>query len=221
MTINPNHVNSNLLMGYTLRSRGLIYESFTYFDKVTKLDPLEPWSYAARGLSFWLMGKIDTAFAEYDKTLQLEPNDSETLSFYISNLLMMKKWRKAAPLMTRFINISPTRDVKAFKAWLLAAKGQKEEALQEFEKSGVGRNSDRMVLNILLGFTAEALEYLVERHRKESDDYSVSRYIHLKNHPFYDSMRDDVRFKKLLAEEKEKYPLVLKYYGFSDLKYKK
>ena len=216
LTINPNHVNSNLMMGYTLRNQGLIYKSFANFDKVTKMDSLEPWSYAARGLSFWLMGNIDSAFIEYDKTLQLEPNDSENLSFYISNLRMMKKWQKAAPLLTRFINISPTRDVTAFKAWLLAVKGKNKEALEAFEKSGVGRNSDRMVLNNLLGFTDEAIKCLVERHQKESDDYSISRYIHLKHHPFYDSMRGDIQFKKILAQEKEKYPLVLKYYGFSE-----
>lgn len=127
---------------------------------------------------------------------------------------MMKMWQKAEQFLARFINVSPTRDITVFKSWLLAAKDAKKEAIIAFEKSAAGSEYDRMVLNNLLGFTDEAIEYLVERHQKEINDYSISRYIHLKNHPFYDPLRNDVRFKKILAEEKEKYPLVLKYYGF-------
>ena len=214
LAINPNHVQSNLMMGYTLRNKGLLNQSFAYFNKVTKLDPLEPWSYGARGWSFWLKGKIDSAFIEYERALQLEPNDSEVLMFYINNLLMMKMWQKADLLLTKFMNVSPTRDPTILKAWLLAAKGRKQEALAEFEKSGAGNSYQRMVLNNLLGDTDKAIKYLVERNQSEINDYSISRYIHLKNHPFYDSMRKDVRFQKILENEKEKYPLVLKYYGF-------
>ena len=73
-----------------------------------------------------------------------------------------------------------------------------------------------MVLDNLLGNYKRVVDYWVVTTQKEADDLSISRYLDLQNHPFYDTVKNDPRFQKALEGEKQKYPLVLKHYGFEE-----
>ncbi|MEK6755854.1 MAG: hypothetical protein AABZ02_06860 [Bacteroidota bacterium] len=211
----PNHSRGNLLMGYTLRGRGLVYHSLQYFDKVAQLDPLEPWSYTGRGLAEWMLGKIDSAFSEYEKALLLEPNDSETLGMYIDGLLQARIAEKAEKLLAQFKTLRSDSRVVRYESWLLALKGQAKEAVRCLEKIPDDTVA-RMVLDVLLGDTESAVAYLVERQKREAVDYTISRYLHLENHPFYAPLRGKPRFQEVVEQERDKYPLVLRHYGFEE-----
>ncbi len=90
------------------------------------------------------------------------------------------------------------------KALLLAAKGKKEEAL------ALHKNSE---VYALLSMKDEAIEHLNREIRGEvSVPYAY--YYFLLNNPFYDNLRSDPRFKKIVKREKKLYDSELKKYSY-------
>ncbi len=85
----------------------------------------------------------------------------------------------------------------------MAARGEKEEAL------ALHRNSE---IYALLNMTDEALEHLNKEIRGEVRVPYVY-YYYLLNNPFYDNLRSDSRFKKVVKREKKLYEANLKKYG--------
>jgi hypothetical protein len=59
----------------------------------------------------------------------------------------------------------------------------------------------------------QGIGLLEELQKKEMGDLTRSQYLLLAHWPAYDGLRDDIRFKEILAKEKEKHALVLKHYG--------
>ncbi len=215
LEIQPNHVRGNLLMGYVLRNRGLIHQSFPYFDKAGELDPLEPWAIGARGMAYWRLGNVEAAFAECDRCLKIEPDDSEIIGYYAGALLQMRMADRAEPLLAKFRSLRSGAALVDYESWLMALRGKGEEAILYHEKNH-GTAEGRMILDNLLGNYESVIDYWVEITAKEAADLTISRYLHLQNHPFYDSVRKDPRFRQVLEREKQKYPLVLKHYRFEE-----
>jgi serine/threonine protein kinase/tetratricopeptide (TPR) repeat protein len=208
---NQNHIRANLLSGFILRNQGLVKHSFAYFERVAELEPLEPWSYVGRARSHWLLGKIDTAFVEYERGLQVEPNDVDGLHMQIHDLLVMKRWERAEALIQR----TKTREAAVprnwHESWRLVGQGRVQEALQEIETTQDDGYS-RFVLDMLMGSFERAVEYLEKRWDQERNDDTRSQYLNLSRHPFYDPLRRDPRFEKIVAQERLKYPRVLRLY---------
>jgi TolB-like protein/Flp pilus assembly protein TadD len=208
---NQNHIRANLLSGFILRDQGLVKHSFAYFERVAELEPLEPWSYAGRARSHWLLGQIDTAFVEYERGLQVDPNDVDGLHMQIHDLLVMKRWERAEALIQR----TKTREAAVprnwHESWRLVGQGRVQEALQEIETTQDDGYS-RFVLDMLMGSFERGVEYLEKRWDQERNDDTRSRYLNLGRHPFYDPLRRDPRFEKIVAQERVKYPRVLRLY---------
>ncbi len=100
-----------------------------------------------------------------------------------------------------------------YESWLLVLKGQANEAARGLEKIPDDAYA-KLVVDILSGSTESAVAYMVERQKKEAMDYTISRFLHLKNHPLYDPLRVNPRFQQVVEQEREKYSLVLKHYGY-------
>jgi TolB-like protein/Tfp pilus assembly protein PilF len=212
--INRNRVELNLNMGYWLRDQGLVYHSFKYFDKAQTLDPLHPWNYAARGYSFWLIGESDKAMEEYRKALQIEPNDGWTRGRYIEILIFTKQLVEAEKLLGEYETLWPGRESgRILKAWFLAAKGEKQNALKTYREIANGGKESEIGLYALLDMKDEAIRLLDERQKGEMGTPAISRYLTLKHCRMYDALRDDNRFQEILARERQKYDVSLKNYG--------
>jgi TolB-like protein/Tfp pilus assembly protein PilF len=213
LELNPNLVDANLNMGYWLRNQGLVYHSFKYFDKAQTLDPLHPWSYAARGVSFWYIGETDKAMEEFRKAFQIEPNDVFTRERCIEIQIFTEQLVEAEKLLGEYERSWPGQGYgRILKAYLLAAKGEKQNALKTYRKiPNVGKGSPG--LYILLDMKDEAIRVLDERQKGEMSTSTISRYLALKYCRIYDALRGDNRFQEILAQEKQKYDVLLKNYG--------
>jgi serine/threonine protein kinase/Tfp pilus assembly protein PilF len=211
--IDPNHFGANHQMGIQLRSIGLSYHSFLYFDKAVEVNPLDQWSYAARGLAYEIVGELDKAKQDYKFSLQIAPDDYWTMRFYTSLLIMLKKSDEAEKLLNRFETKYPDDAyVKYYKSLLMAVKGDSLNALRFFEESKFGKWG-RTILYSILNLKDNALELMQEHQDETGKDVLSSEYLIYKHRLWYDNLRDDNRFKKILEEEKRRYEITLKKYG--------
>lgn len=211
--IDPNHFGANHQMGIQLRNIGLSYHSFPYFDMAVEVNPLDQWSYAARGLAYAFVGEFDKAEQDYKFGLQIAPDDYWSMRFYTSLLIMLKKSDEAEKLLNRFETKYPDDIyVKFYKSLLMAVKGDSLSALRFFEESGFGK-SERIILYSILGLNDKALAFMHESLIEQGRDIRRSEYLRYKHFLWYDNLRDDERFKKILAKEKERYETLLKKYS--------
>ena len=84
---------------------------------------------------------------------------------------------------------------------LYAARGEKEKALAIYKPPS-------STIYSLLGMKDEAIKRLKE-YTKES---KRPQYLDLKHNPFFDNLRDDPRFQKIVKKEKQKYEDLIKKY---------
>ncbi|MEX2116955.1 MAG: protein kinase [Bacteroidota bacterium] len=218
LELNPNHVGALLNYCFILRTNGLLHQSLEYFDRVQALNPLHPWVYTGRGLSYWYLGETDKAIDDYERALQIEPNEYWTHVWYLDALICSKRIDQADEWLKRcqikWPSGSGVYDLIAREAWLFAAREGKDAALRTFERRTQKNNiNDQIVLYSLLGMKDEGIALLGRQQKSKANDLKSSRYLMLAHWPALDGLRDDVRFKEILAKEKEKHALVLKHYG--------
>ncbi len=93
----------------------------------------------------------------------------------------------------------------------MAVKKDSTNALRFLEKSGSDR-TDRIILYSLLGKKDEALALMQDLQDEEGKNITRSRYLSYKNLTWYDTLREDERFQKILEVEKERYQIILDKY---------
>ncbi len=119
---------------------------------------------------------------------------------------------EAGDLLARFEQINPDNVRNRISAaWLYAAKGEREKAVETHEDD---------IVYILLGMKEEALQQLSQQHEHGwplgITGVRHGNYLSLKNLAIYDSLRDDPRFVEILEKEKQRYEAYLRKYGDSD-----
>ena len=216
---NPNNVEALLHMGYRLRNCGLIHESLPYFERVQSLNPLHRWGYAGRGAALSALGRAEDARRDYERALEIEPEDNVTLRFYFDLLVFTGRLDEAERVLTRIKSIA-LRDklhpapwaglydsdaVAPFEAMLSAAKGLPVDTLQP--------PTAKLAVYILMGRRDEAIAYLMARQRSAMADSTSSSYLALRHSPRFATLRSDPRFASLLEVGKRKYERLPRIYG--------
>jgi TolB-like protein/Tfp pilus assembly protein PilF len=201
----PNHFGINLQLGIQLRNIGLERHSLPYFDKANEVNPVDQWAYAARGLSYTYIGELEKAEQDFKFALQIEPDDYWTLRFYSFLLIMFKRTAEADSLLHVFEAEYPDDNrMKLRKSWVMALKGDSTNAMKLCEELGFGR----IILYALLNKRDEVIKLMQEEQQETADNIRVSSYLGYKYLPCYDNLREDERFKDILAEEKRKYEIL-------------
>ena len=118
----------------------------------------------------------------------------------------------AQTLLSRAENISPEYpDLEPLRAWLLAAKGEREEALIIISNSRYPY-FDLPNVYVLLGMEDEAIRCIkngIENGFKEFFTY-IYTYLFLVNNPCFDSLKENPDFQEIVRREKDKYDMRLK-----------
>jgi TolB-like protein len=207
LEINPNIGVINFLTGACLLYHGLYRQALPYLLKTMELDPYYFWTPYKIAMCYSDLGEFDKATFYYEKYFELAPIVLIFPGRYIALNIKMEKFDAVEELIARTEKSHPEYSLLPYcKALLLAARGEKEEAL------ALHRNSE---IYALLNLKDEALEYLDKEIRGEVRIPYVY-YYYLLNNPFYDNLRGDSRFKKIVKREKIVYEQHLKKYG--DLK---
>jgi serine/threonine protein kinase len=209
----PHHHGANLRMGLFLFGHGLVYHSLPYYNKAVEVDPLEPWNYSGRGHSYYLIGEFDKAAQNFEKGLEIEPNNYWNMIKYMYLLIMLRKEEEAKKLLDTFENIYPEKIevINYGKSLLMALKQDSTRAFMFFERSGFGQSS-KLYLYLLLDKKDDVIKLMQDRQEKEGKNITRSRYLSYKNLLWYDNLREDERFQKILEIEKERYQIILEKY---------
>jgi len=214
LEIDPNNPAINFTAGTFLGSIGLHGQAIEYYSKSLERNPLNISSHELLARCYIRIGEFDQAAILIEKALDIEPEYFELHICCARNFIMMKKYDQADKALDRAEEIKPDHhDIPPYRAWILAAKGEKEKTLTLIK----GEDHYRYNLPItsiysLLGMEDEAIKYIKEMIIEGVSfnwEYPYS-YPILVNNPFYENLLDNPNFQEIVESEKEKYEYKLK-----------
>jgi len=204
LEINPNIPPLNHIVAFFLKDLGLFHLAIEYSTRNIELDPFFLPSHSLRARCLMYTGRLEKALLNIKKALEIETENFWSLLDYSILSIMKKETDKAIELLERAEKINPGySSIRFYKALILAAKGEKDKALA-LRKNGV--------IYSLLGMKDEAVKSITNEVKKEYEHFQYT-YLPLDTSPFYDSLRDDIRFQELVKKQKKKYEERLKKFG--------
>jgi tetratricopeptide (TPR) repeat protein len=148
------------------------------------------------------LGEYETAEGYLRKALDLNPKNPFSLAYLADYLVRTKRLDEAEKIITELEGIAAGfRLLPEQRAELYAARGEKNKALELSQGS--------YLVYALLGMKDEAIDAM-QKYLSKGGFY---RYLSLTSHPFYDNLRGDPRFEKIVAQAKKKYEEWSEKYG--------
>ncbi len=213
--LDPNNPVINYDLGSFLRSIGLYSQAIKYYSRSIELDPLSMLSYLMLSDCYIRIGEFGKVADCVNKALDIEEDDYVFYLMHAEALIMMKKYDDAGEKIAQAEKLSPeSPDIRYYRAWVAAAKGEKEKALTLIEGKKMYRYHVTSIYS-LLGMKDEAIENIkkgIDTGFLEAQEYLYT-YLFLKNNPSYESLDDDRRFKEIVESEKKIYDERLRRHG--------
>jgi adenylate cyclase len=207
LIIDPNSLLTNFHMASFISSIGLNNKAIEYCSKALARDPLFVWNYILLAKFYTNTGNFKKGIVYIKKGLEIEPDNLQLYIGYTKLSIWTKKYDKAENILDKAEKIDPGNPIiKRYRAWIYAAKGEREKALALIEGEESYKYEITSIYS-LLGMKDEAIKYIKEGLKigyKYNWVYVYSCQL-LKNNPCYDSLRDDPRFQEILKNEKKKY----------------
>jgi TolB-like protein/Flp pilus assembly protein TadD len=198
LSISPNNAEIQALTGYTLRQLGLYGQATAHLKKAVDLNPFYIIQYGALFMAYFMNGDFGQAIPYLDKVVELNPNLPLFIDCYAIALVMSGQQEKAEAWLALWEEKNPGFPaVRRGRAFLLARKGMKDEALALARTDWI---------YIALGMKDEVIAYINERIH----DTTEYPYQYLKNNPLFDPLRDDDHFQEILKQKKIIYEDLLK-----------
>jgi len=215
--INPASAQVNFEVGSFLRSLGLYSAALKYYLRSIELDPLSLRTYLNSADCYFYVGKYQEACQLLLNALALSPENPRSHLGLVRNYLMMGNYELAEKELNSAQSLGADPSLtRRHRAWLLAARGEKEMALSLIKPGDKLYGYDLTSILARTGKTGEAItniEIGIAIGFKEVKDFLYS-YPFLNTNPFYASLRKDPQFKELLLREKRKYQLKLKKFKY-------
>jgi tetratricopeptide (TPR) repeat protein len=213
--LDPNNPSINFDLGSFLRSIGLYSQAIKYYARSIELDPLDLTSYEMIAYCYISTGAFDEVADCINRALDIEEDDYSFYLVHAEALIMMKKYDDAGEKIAQAEKLNPkSLTIRYYRAWVAAAKGEKEKALTLIEGKKIYRYHVTSIYS-LLGMKDEAIENIkkgIDIGFREAQEYLYT-YLFLKNNPSYERLDEDPRFKEIVESEKKKYDERLKKYG--------
>ncbi|MDH5467918.1 MAG: hypothetical protein OEY25_10920, partial [Candidatus Aminicenantes bacterium] len=204
LEINQNIGVVNFMAGACYLYHGLYFQALGYFLKAMELDPYYFWTPYKIATCYMDIGESEKAASYFEKYFELAPVVLIFPGRYIALNIKMNRLDTVEELIARTEKSHPDYSLLPYcKALLLAVKGEKDEALALYQNSEVYS---------LLDMKDEAIEQLNLEIRNRTSFPHLYYYL-LLNNPFYDNLRDDPRFKRIVKREKKLYDAELKKYS--------
>ena len=196
--VNPSHALALHLMGRTVGlGFGLYDEAVRYFDRAIDLNPRSPFPYHNRGLARMNLGQLELAAADFEKALELQPNDHVALGCSCELAIVERDFRSARECIRRMEAIRPN------------TAGYQRALLQAAEQGRAAAATTRPKEAILGGAKGKALALLERLVRRTG----APGFLELHRHPIYSTLQDSERFRLLLVESERSYDLLHRRYG--------
>ncbi|MBN1273950.1 MAG: protein kinase [Candidatus Aminicenantes bacterium] len=199
-----------------LKDIGLYKKAIKLYSGAIEIDPASSIYRQLCAYCWMKIGEFEKAAAQLKEALIFDPDNLRTHLFYARQFIMMKKYKEAEKILTRLEETDPDLpDIRYTRAYILAASGEREEALNIIK--GLDPYLYSHLLSSVyaaLGMKDEAIENIqkvIKNGFLEIKTYPYHYPALLHNH-FYDNLRGDNRFEEILRKEKDKYEKRLKKY---------
>lgn len=223
LSIDPASLQVLLDVGSFLRSIGLLEKASDYYSRVIRAGGASADVYFLRGWTYELMGFYESALADFDRMVKLEPLDWRSRCLRAQVLILMERYEAAASELTTAESMDAGESVVTMlRAMIAAARGERDEALAavapEGFKAGPGRGAmTRSRVYAALGMADEAIAAIELGIAKGFEDV----YDYLFFFPFLNNTRDhflrnlrgDPRFAEILRRQELKYVETLDKYS--------
>ncbi len=223
LELDPASLQVLMDVGSFLRSIGILERSAEYYSRVIQAGGPTADVLMLRAWSYEHLGLYESALADLDKMVELEPDDFLTHCIRARVLVLTKRYDAAAAELAMAETLAPGAGyIVAVRGFLAAAQGDRKAAL---EAVAAARDSDRPVrytyyrsrIYALLGMKDQALGDIELAIERGFDDV----YEYLYGFPFlnnirdhsYDQLRGDPRFIEILRRQERTYVRYLGEYG--------
>jgi len=223
MEIDPWSLHVLTETGAFLRSMGLLERAAEYFTRVLKAGGQTADIFMLRAYTYEQMGLYESALADFDKVIGLEPDDFLTRCHRARVLILMNRFDAAEIELVVAETLAPgDLFIGQVKALAAAARGDRKGALAALELARVAARPTRGTyyrsrVYSTLGMLDEAvatIESAIERGFGDVYDYLYFfPFLNNTRDHFYDKLRDDPRFVEILRREERKYAGNLEKYG--------
>jgi serine/threonine-protein kinase len=198
--LNPDYAQAHHFYGFLLSARGRADESLGEFRQALEIDPLSLIINADYGWAFYCAHRYPEAVEQLVKTIDMDARFPQSylwlgLAYQASGQL--EQSIAAFDEGVRLTGGNPT--FVAGRGVTLVAAGRRSEAeaiLADFEeraKTQYVPMASMVQMNIALGHIDRAFEWL-----EKAADYRASFMLPIRVYPFFDPIRSDPRFSRLL-----------------------
>ena len=209
--------------GSFLASVGLLERSAEYFTRVIKAGGASAVLLMLRAWSYEQMGLYESALADFDKMIEIEPGDWQTHCYRARVLVLMKRLDAAAAEIAMAETLAPgERYIGAVRALAAAARGQREAALAAIEPIRAAARPGCYTYFVSrvyasLGMSNEALAdmrlAIDEGFDEVLDYFYFFPFLNNTGDYFYEKLRGDRRFVEILRAEERRYVDRIERYG--------
>jgi len=204
LEISPHTPGLSHIVGLFYRRLGLLYLAVDYASRNIELDPFFLPSHSLLAHSLIYSGQFKKAEARIKNALEVDPGNFWSFHDYSLLFMMGKDIEKAEEYLNKAEKVNPGYPgIQVYKSLILALRENKKHALA-IRKNGV--------IYALLGMREDAIKYIQDVIKKGNEHFQYS-YLPLTHSTFYDSLRDDPRFAKIINKQKKKYEERLQKYG--------
>jgi tetratricopeptide (TPR) repeat protein/TolB-like protein len=215
MELDPSSLRVLLDVGSFLAAVGILERSTVYFSRVIRAGGGSADVHLLRAWSYEQMGYYESALADFDRMIELEPGDCWTRCYRARVLVLMKRYDAAAAELSVAETLAPGDPHAGFvRALVLAARGDKKAALAAIAPAlDPGRPTLHTYylsrVYAALGMKEQALgnmQLAIDKCFDDTHDY-VYFFPFLNNTRdyFYDKLRGEPRFAEILRREERKH----------------
>ncbi len=207
--LDPDNASVVLGAGAFLRSIGFYDKALPYLEQAMSLDPLSLNPAYQTAACLWFLGKYEKGIGVLRDTFKVEPGNPHTQLLMASHELMRGNIPEARALLAQArsapsLSDSVRRQSDRIEAWILAARGEKELALDLARTEPPSYTYEIVNVYCLLGMKEEALSGIragQEKGFRLIKDYMYA-YPFLLANPLFKVLRSEAPFAQLLKESR-------------------
>jgi serine/threonine protein kinase/Tfp pilus assembly protein PilF len=197
----PNSFRVCSVIGFAYYNLGLYRSAIPFWLKSAELAPYYLFSKLFLAYCHEGLGEFEKAEGYLREAINLNPRNPFSLAALGIYLIKVGRYDEAWNFITKLENVAPGFSfLPAYKAFLFAAKGEKEKALNLSQSSRIYS---------FLGMKDKAID-IMQRAISKGEPF---HYFELINDPRYNNLHEDPRFKKIVAHAKKIHEELFRKYG--------
>jgi len=203
LQLNPNAGKANYYIAQFYKKKGLYHQAKNHLEKAVQIDPLNTRYLFECGVVIQDLGLFEQAKQYYYKLHEIDPDHVLGRFILFWNNLYSGNMEESKKYYTEHMQMFPDFDLnELMEASYFAAIGERDKSL------AIVKSVDTNYL--LMDMKEEAIQSLKDELSKQ--DKGENSYLKLTHFPLYNRIRDDQRFKDIVAQQKIIYEDNLKKY---------